>query len=88
MTALGLIGSVVRTHFGLWQYLAARSADRTRLELERERSRSGLSALAAMPPGAMLLDVGQGGMRVIKMPGQCCAAIGASCANSPEPNGL
>ena len=87
MTALGLIGSAARTRGGLWQYLAARSADRTRLELERERSRSALLVLAAMPPGAVLLDVGPGGVRMIKMPDQHCAAIGVPCANSPEPNG-
>lgn len=87
MTALGLIGTVARTRIGLWQYLAARSADRTRLELERERSRSGLSVLAAMPPGAVLVDVGPGGTRVIKMPDKHCAVIAASCANSAAPNG-
>jgi hypothetical protein len=87
MTPLGLIGSVARSRIGLWQYLAVRSADRTRLELERERSRSGLSVLAAMPPGAVLLDVGPGGVRMIKMPEQHCNAIGASCANFTEPNG-
>jgi len=87
MTALGLIGSVARGRFGLWQYLAVRSAERTRLELERERSRSGLAVLAVIPPGAVLLDVGPGGMRVIKMPDRCCAAIEASCAKSPESNG-
>jgi hypothetical protein len=87
MTALKLIGSMARTRIGLWQYLAARSADRTRLELERERSRSGLSVLAAMPPGAMVLDIGPGGMRVIKMPDQHIAAIGIPRGSTPDSSG-
>ena len=87
MTAMRLVGSMARTRMGLWQYLVARSADRTRLELERERSRSVLSVLAAMPPGATVLDVGPGGMRVIKMPDQRVAAISVPRGNAPEPSG-
>ena len=87
MAALRLIGSMARTRMGLWQYLAVRSADRTRLELERERSRSALSVLAAMPPGATVLDVGPGGMRVIKMSDQRVAAIGVSRGSAPESSG-
>jgi hypothetical protein len=87
VTAPRLIGSIAWTRIGLWQYLAARSADRTRLELERERSRSGLSVLAAMPPGAMVLEVGPGGMRVIKMPDQHIAAIGVPRGSAPESSG-
>jgi hypothetical protein len=88
MAPLALIGSVTRGLGGLWQYLIARSHDRTQLELEREWARSGHQILTHIPPGALFFERdGAGRYRAITMPEQRPAVESAQSGGSPEPSG-
>lgn len=88
MAPLTMIGCLTRNFGGLWQYLTARSHDRTQLEVEREWIRSGQQVLALIPPGAFFLEYGGAGrLRAISMPEQQLATPTEPKSGLPEPSG-
>lgn len=69
MTPLAALAGLRRTCRGLWDFLIARSADKTAFALERERNAATVAALRQLPCGATLLEFEQGGrMRLIHTP--------------------
>jgi len=89
MAPLTLIGNMVRGCGGLWQYLIARSHNRTQLELEREWTRAGQHVLACIPPGTQFIEYSAGRCRAITVPAHqpTVAETTANSSGLPEPSG-
>jgi hypothetical protein len=65
---MGLFG-VRADNEGMWNFLAKRSADKHRVELERARNEGTQSAIQSLRPGMMLREGGPDWSREIIAPG-------------------
>jgi hypothetical protein len=74
MTPWAALSGFLHRRWGMWQYLAVRTASKTALSLERERNAATAAVVRSLPPGSELLECERGGrMRWIRIPPAECA---------------